>query len=635
LPIFAKIENMIFSKINIPRWLIFLIDICFALFSVLFAYMLRFNFHIPEVELPSMPKVVAAVLIIRALSFAIAKSYAGIIRYTTTDDAFRIIIVNLSTAFLLGIINLISFYFVNSLYFIPFSIIIIDLILITMLMIFFRLLVKMAYLEIRSASKEKKNVIIYGAGQEGVIAKEALNRDAGASYKVQAFVDANPKNSGKKIEGVTIHNIKELKRLLEINDISLFIIADSKSSRSQKEQLVDICLKHEIQLMSVPPISQWVDGILSFSQIRKVKIEDLLGREEIKLNEEEVKHELQNKNILITGAAGSIGSELFRQVARFQPGKLILLDQAETPLFHIELESVQRELTNTSIHIADIRNKEGLKRIFEKEKPDYIFHAAAYKHVPMMENNPLEAFETNVLGTKNLADLSMEFGLSKFVMISTDKAVNPTNVMGASKRLAEIYTQSSDQANKTRFVTTRFGNVLGSNGSVIPLFRKQIENGGPITITHPDITRFFMTIPEACQLVLQAAAIGKGGEIFVFDMGESVKIKELAYKMLQLSGLEEGRDIKITYTGLRPGEKLYEELLNDRENTLATHHEKIMKASISPYPKEHFLPDFEELSSIFRQGNVDALIRKMKQIIPEYISQNSRFSNLDKQTDPE
>ncbi len=597
--------------------------------------MLRFNFHIPEVELPSMPKVVAAVLIIRALSFAIAKSYAGIIRYTTTDDAFRIIIVNLSTAFLLGIINLISFYFVNSLYFIPFSIIIIDLILITMLMIFFRLLVKMAYLEIRSASKEKKNVIIYGAGQEGVIAKEALNRDAGASYKVQAFVDANPKNSGKKIEGVTIHNIKELKRLLEINDISLFIIADSKSSRSQKEQLVDICLKHEIQLMSVPPISQWVDGILSFSQIRKVKIEDLLGREEIKLNEEEVKHELQNKNILITGAAGSIGSELFRQVARFQPGKLILLDQAETPLFHIELESVQRELTNTSIHIADIRNKEGLKRIFEKEKPDYIFHAAAYKHVPMMENNPLEAFETNVLGTKNLADLSMEFGLSKFVMISTDKAVNPTNVMGASKRLAEIYTQSSDQANKTRFVTTRFGNVLGSNGSVIPLFRKQIENGGPITITHPDITRFFMTIPEACQLVLQAAAIGKGGEIFVFDMGESVKIKELAYKMLQLSGLEEGRDIKITYTGLRPGEKLYEELLNDRENTLATHHEKIMKASISPYPKEHFLPDFEELSSIFRQGNVDALIRKMKQIIPEYISQNSRFSNLDKQTDPE
>ncbi len=597
--------------------------------------MLRFNFHIPEVELPSMPKVVAAVLIIRALSFAIAKSYAGIIRYTTTDDAFRIIIVNLSTAFLLGIINLISFYFVNSLYFIPFSIIIIDLILITMLMIFFRLLVKMAYLEIRSASKEKKNVIIYGAGQEGVIAKEALNRDAGASYKVQAFVDANPKNSGKKIEGVTIHNIKELKRLLEINDISLFIIADSKSSRSQKEQLVDICLKHEIQLMSVPPISQWVDGILSFSQIRKVKIEDLLGREEIKLNEEEVKHELQNKNILITGAAGSIGSELFRQVARFQPGKLILLDQAETPLFHIELESVQRELTNTSIHIADIRNKEGLKRIFEKEKPDYIFHAAAYKHVPMMENNPLEAFETNVLGTKNLADLSMEFGLSKFVMISTDKAVNPTNVMGASKRLAEIYTQSSDQANKTRFVTTRFGNVLGSNGSVIPLFRKQIENGGPITITHPDITRFFMTIPEACQLVLQAAAIGKGGEIFVFDMGESVKIKELADKMLQLSGLEEGRDIKITYTGLRPGEKLYEELLNDRENTLATHHEKIMKASISPYPKEHFLPDFEELSSIFRQGNVDALIRKMKQIIPEYISQNSRFSNLDKQTDPE
>ncbi len=617
-------------KLNIPRWFIFVIDSLLALFSIGFAYMLRFNFTIPSQEISFIQQAIVIIMILRMLSFLLAKTYAGIIRYTSTYDAFRIIIVNLITAIILAIANPISYHYFIGRHLVPYSIIIIDLVLATMLMIFFRLLVKMTYMEIKSVSKKKKNVIIYGAGQEGMLAKEALSRDAGASYNVIAFVDANRKNSGKKIEGVTIHNIRELSRIMEINEISLLILADSKISRSRKETLINLSLKKGIQVMSVPPVSHWVDGVLSFSQIRKVKIEDLLGREEIKLNEDELIAELKDKKVMITGAAGSIGSELVRQLIRFQPSKLILIDQAETPLFHLELESFRNDWKNCCLHLADITDKKRMRRIFEEEKPDYIFHAAAYKHVPVMESNPLEAYKTNICGTRNLADLSINFGVEKFVMISTDKAVKPTNVMGASKRIAEIYTQSLDNEGSTRFITTRFGNVLGSNGSVIPLFRKQIEAGGPITITHPEITRFFMTIPEACQLVLQAGAIGKGGEIFVFDMGESVKIKDLASKMLQLAGLEEGKDIKIKYTGLRPGEKLYEELLNESENTLPTHHEKILKAQIAAYPAGRFQSDFKALDTIAASGDLPALIGKFKEMVPEYISQNSPFEQLDK-----
>ncbi len=617
-------------KLNIPRWFIFVIDSLLALFSISFAYMLRFNFNIPSPEIKYMQQAIIIIMVLRMLSFLLAKTYAGIIRYTSTYDAFRIIIVNLITAILLAIANPISNHYFIGRHLVPYSIIIIDLVLATMLMIFLRLLVKMTYMEIKSVSKKKKNAIIYGAGQEGMLAKEALSRDAGASYNVIAFVDANRKNSGKKIEGVTIHNIRELSRIMEINEISLLILADSKISRSRKETLINLSLKKGIQVMSVPPVSHWVDGVLSFSQIRKVKIEDLLGREEIKLNEDELIAELKDKKVMITGAAGSIGSELVRQLIRFQPSKLILIDQAETPLFHLELESFRNDWNNCCLHLADITDKERMRRIFEEEKPDYIFHAAAYKHVPVMESNPIEAYKTNICGTRNLADLSIDFGVEKFVMISTDKAVKPTNVMGASKRIAEIYTQSLDKEGSTRFITTRFGNVLGSNGSVIPLFRKQIEAGGPITITHPEITRFFMTIPEACQLVLQAGAIGKGGEIFVFDMGESVKIKDLASKMLQLAGLEEGKDIKIKYTGLRPGEKLYEELLNESENTLPTHHEKILKAQIAAYPAGRFRSDFEALDSLAASGDLSALISKFKEMVPEYISQNSPFEQLDK-----
>ncbi len=617
-------------KLNIPRWFIFVIDSLLALFSISFAYMLRFNFNIPSPEIKYMQQAIIIIMVLRMLSFLLAKTYAGIIRYTSTYDAFRIIIVNLITAILLAIANPISNHYFIGRHLVPYSIIIIDLVLATMLMIFLRLLVKMTYMEIKSVSKKKKNAIIYGAGQEGMLAKEALSRDAGAFYNVIAFVDANRKNSGKKIEGVTIHNIRELSRIMEINEISLLILADSKMSRSRKETLVNLGLKKGIQVMSVPPVSHWVDGVLSFSQIRKVKIEDLLGREEIKLNKDELIAELKDKKVMITGAAGSIGSELVRQLIGFQPAKLILIDQAETPLFHLELECFRSDWKNCSLHLADITDNERMRRIFEEEKPDYIFHAAAYKHVPVMESNPIEAYKTNICGTRNLADLSIEFGVEKFVMISTDKAVKPTNVMGASKRIAEIYTQGLDNEKNTRFITTRFGNVLGSNGSVIPLFRKQIEAGGPITITHPEITRFFMTIPEACQLVLQAGAIGKGGEIFVFDMGESVKIKDLASKMLQLAGLEEGKDIKIKYTGLRPGEKLYEELLNESENTLPTHHEKILKAQIAAYPAERFRSDFEALDSLAASGDLSALIAKFKEMVPEYISQNSPFEQLDK-----
>ena len=373
---------------------------------------------------------------------------------------------------------------------------------------------------------------------------------------------------------------------------------------------------------------------MSFKQIRKVNIEDLLGREQISLQLEEIKEEIYQKTILVTGAAGSIGSEMVRQILPFEPKLLLLLDIAESPLYDLELEIRDNPATNfQNIEpiIGDIRNKERMRNIFNTFHPDIIFHAAAYKHVPLMELNPSESILNNVLGTKIIADLAMEFNASKFVMISTDKAVNPTNIMGATKRIAEMYTQSMNGLGKTKFITTRFGNVLGSNGSVIPRFKKQIDSGKPLTITHPDITRYFMTISEACQLVLEAGSMGKGGEIFIFDMGSPVKIADLAKKMIQLSGLELGKDIQINFTGLRPGEKLFEELLANEENTLPTHHKKIMIAKVKSYPFDFVSGEIDELINLFNSQNNEAIVIKMKKIVPEFLSKNSEYERLDKE----
>ena len=389
-------------------------------------------------------------------------------------------------------------------------------------------------------------------------------------------------------------------------------------------------MQYDIGVLSVPDINTWINGELSFNQIKEIKIEDLLERPPIVLDINKIKKIILNKSVLVTGAAGSIGSEIVRQLISFNPKKIILFDQAESPLYDMELDLQEKfNFYNFEIVIGNIADEYRIRKLFEEYKPSFVYHAAAYKHVPMMEKNPTEALRTNILGTKIIADISNEFKVEQFVMVSTDKAVNPTNVMGASKRIAEVYIQTLNQVSKTNFITTRFGNVLGSNGSVILRFKKQIDKGGPITVTHPEVTRYFMTIPEACQLVLEAGAISNGGEIFIFDMGKSVKIIDLAKKMIKLSGLNIGKDIQVKYTGLRPGEKLYEELLNDLENTLPTHHSKIMIAKVRNYDFEQVQKTFEELIKLQKDHDNFEVVRKMKEIVPEFKSQNSIYEELD------
>ncbi len=617
-------------KLNLPRWLIFCIDIIICVFSVVLAYLLRFNFDLPQQDLITLPKVILYVVGIRAITFIVTKTYTGIIHYTSTDDATRIVIVSIIGTMAFIVTDLISYYLINKVNFIPYSIIIIDFITTTLALVGFRILVKIMYMEINNPSKEKTNVLIYGAGESGVIAKRSLDRDAGTKYKVLGFIDDDPKKSGMKIEDIPIYGTDKLDKLLDSNSIEHLIISIQNIKASKKQEIIEKCLAYNTKVLSVPPVSRWINGELSFKQIKKINIEDLLEREEIKLDEKKIRQDILGKTVMVTGAAGSIGSELVRQIAKFSPAKVILIDQAESPLYHLELELMEKyRSVNAEIIVGDVTNKVRMRKIMEAFRPQMVFHAAAYKHVPMMENNPAEAVHTNVEGTKIIADLSVEYAVQKFVMVSTDKAVNPTNVMGASKRIAELYTQSLNQKNITRFITTRFGNVLGSNGSVIPLFREQIEKGGPITITDAEVTRFFMTIPEACQLVLEAGAFGNGGEIFIFDMGKSVKILDLAKKMIKLSRLELGKDIQISYTGLRPGEKLYEELLNDTENTIPTHNPKIMIAKVEMPDHHQVETSVEELISLLSEHDNMRLVKKMKLLVKDFKSQNSIYSTLD------
>jgi FlaA1/EpsC-like NDP-sugar epimerase len=618
-------------KRNIPRWVIFLIDLGIVLFSFVLAYALRFNFDIPDPELERFSIIIPFVVIVRIATFLIFRTYAGVIRYTSTRDAMRIL-GTIGIGSLIFIVANPIYYKLTGIFFIPFSIIIIDYITAVFIMTVSRLLVKVLYLEMKNPTHAKTNVIIYGAGESGVITKRALDRDAGTKYKVTAFVDDDEKKRKNKLEGVTIYSAKkDLEQLIEGKNIAFLIISIQDISPQRKAEIIEFCLIHNVKVLNVPPVINWINGELSFKQIKKIKIEDLLNREEIVLDARQIKHELAGKTILITGAAGSIGSEIVRQIIPFNPLLILVLDQAESPLYDTELEILERHrVSNLETIVGDIRNGDRMRNIFETFRPDIVFHAAAYKHVPMMELNPAEAVMTNAIGTMIIADLAVEYKVRKFVMISTDKAVNPTNVMGASKRVAEIYTQSLNEVSNTKFITTRFGNVLGSNGSVIPRFRKQIEEGGPITITHPEVTRFFMTIPEACRLVLEAGAMGEGGEIFLFDMGQSVKIADLARKMVQLSGLTIGKDIQLVYTGLRPGEKLFEELLTVEENTLPTHHPKIMIARVQTYDYKSILSELSKLKILSVSQNNEAIVRKLKEIVPEFVSRNSEYEKLDK-----
>ena len=615
-----------------PRWLVFIFDMLIALVSLLLAYAIRFDstsFKFNE-EYEIFVSGLPFYIIIRAATFYYFKIYQGIIRHTSTEDVKRATFAVSTGTLIILLISFINYYFFNTHFLFPISIIIVEFLVCIFMLMVFRISVKLVFIEALKRNKELTPTIIFGAGVYGLITKTTLEKEARLDGKVIAFIDDNPKLVGKALEGCKIYHTDKLEELIAKHQVKKLIIAIKNLNKNHKREIIKTCIDNDVEVLNVPDPKNWINGEFSSGQIKPIKIEDLLGRDPIQLDKDQLYEEFSDKTILVTGAAGSIGSEIVRQLTGYVPRKIVILDQAESPLYNLETELKEKgKLHLTESVIADIRNRERLNRVFEYFKPDIVFHAAAYKHVPLMEENPSEAILTNILGSKNLIDLAIEYNTKKFVLISTDKAVNPTNVMGCSKRIAEIYGQSANENSDTKFITTRFGNVLGSNGSVIPLFKKQIEAGGPLTVTHKNITRFFMTIPEACQLVLEAGSMGNGGEIFVFDMGESVKIYDLAKKMIHLSGLQEGKDIEIKVTGLRPGEKLYEELLANEENTLPTHHPQILKAKVRSYDFDKVSADITDLILKFEgQNNVD-IVTKMKSIVPEFISNNSVYSKLD------
>lgn len=578
---------------------------------------------------------IALSLGVALMSTLITKSYAGIVRYTGIQDGIRIIRTELLSAAMMIIINLLYYYNTDR-NVIPYSVIFISFFISSLLLYQYRLFVKNVFTFYKADTMYRLPVAIFGAGGAGVLTKQAIEADQTGQYKIVAFIDDDVKKNNKDISGIRIYSYARLAEIVRKHKIKKIIIAVRNLTVDRKNEIVDDALQHHIKLSYVTSFEKWLRNEWDVAEIRDVNIEDLLGREVIKLNNHLIEEQIESKVICITGAAGSIGSELARQVLGFKPNVLILIDQAESPLYEIERELRGRGMpTKLMVFVADICNKDRINRIFSELKPEIVFHAAAYKHVPLMENNPSEAVAVNIFGTKNLADTAVRNRVKKFVMISTDKAVNPTNVMGCTKRIAEIYVQSlnahleSLALGKTSFVTTRFGNVLGSNGSVIPVFKDQIRKGGPITVTHPEITRFFMTIPEACELVIEAGVMGQGGEIFIFDMGKPVKIYDLAKKMVMLSGKELNKDIEIVFTGLRDGEKLYEELLNDQENTIPTHNDKILKAKVSEYFYDEVCRNLDLLEDFINDRNEHKMVTLMKEMVPEYKSNYSRFEVLD------
>jgi len=623
---------MIFSKKYTPRWIVFVIDVFISAVSISLAYLLRFNFEIPDTNVATLFFILPFVVGIRIVSFIIGRTYSGIVRYTGLHDAQRIFITIFLGSIFIVASNIFSYYFITKAFIVPLSIVIIDFLTTSFFMTSLRWLVKALFFEFRTSSLEVKRAAIYGTGPVALAAKNSLEQDTTVRYKIVAFFDDVTVRSRKQMEGVPLSPISQIESYFEKQDLEFLVLAKPFETIEEKTTLIELSLANNVQVLTVPSLDSWTNGELSSKQIRQIKIEELLERSPIKLDIDKIQSQVTNKVVLVTGAAGSIGSEMVRQLIKYRPANLILFDQAETPLYDIENElKEQKHCHNFEVVIGDVADPVRVEEVFKQFKPEIIYHAAAYKHVPMMENNPAESIKTNVFGTKTISDLAIKYKASKFVMVSTDKAVNPTNVMGASKRIAEVYIQSLNGRSDTAFITTRFGNVLGSNGSVIPRFRKQIEEGGPVTVTHPQITRYFMTIPEACQLVLEAGAMGAGGEIFIFDMGKSVKIVDLAKKMIKLSGLQLGKDIEISFTGLRPGEKLYEELLADKENTLPTHHPQIMIAKVRNYEYEEVSMQIAELVEMIGEQNNLKIVNQMKNIIPEFISQNSIYEQLDKQ----
>lgn len=616
-----------------PRWVVFSIDILISVVSLIVAYMVRFDAtNLPfDSELSIFLHSLPYYLVIRGVAYYFMRIHTSILRHTGTQDVIHVVTAVFIGSGLLATISLIRHFAFGGTFLFPMGILIVEFFVTICFLLVFRFAVKLLYLEELKVRENKIPTAIYGAGIYGLITKHTLDKEANLNYKVVCFIDDDEKKSGSSLEGIPIYHTSSLQEVIPQKKLQKLIIAIKNPDKRKRRAVIDMCLANQVGVMNVPSPTKWINGEFSSGQIKPIRIEDLLGRESIRLDQDRLLQEFTGKKILVTGAAGSIGSEIVRQLVEYSPKLVIMLDQAESALYDLENELAEKKQKHlTESVIGDIRNFERLENVFRTFKPDYVFHAAAYKHVPLMEDNPSEAILTNVRGSKNAVDLAMKYEVEKFVLISTDKAVNPTNVMGCSKRIAEIYAQSANTLGKTKFITTRFGNVLGSNGSVIPLFKRQIESGGPITVTDENITRFFMTIPEACQLVLEAGMMGKGKEIFVFDMGESVKIYDLAKKMIQLSGLELGKDIEIKITGLRPGEKLYEELLTKDENTIPTHHPQILIAKVREYDFDEISRTIEALSGLFEKQNNTEIVQLMKSIVPEFKSNNSIFENLDK-----
>jgi FlaA1/EpsC-like NDP-sugar epimerase len=628
------IQNYLSRRV-LSRTAILALDILMIVFSCLFMYLVRYGFDGLTAEIRSDGTTVGLFLIIfNIISFVSLRTFSGILRFSSFTDLLRIvyalvlgyvltfiaivIIRKSNPLFHLDNLTYISIYFLN-----------------TFLMIFSRILVKEVYETITGSDMKPVNVFIYGTKEAGISVAKAIKGNNEFNYRVLGFISDESHMIGKELMGVTIYeNNQDIFRILVSKNVHTIIVSPQKMEEIKNSALLANFVDHDISLLTTVPINEWNGSLKSKEQLKDIQIEDLLPRDPIRINMIEIASNIEGKRVMITGAGGSIGSEIVRQVASFNPNSIILIDQAETPLHNLKLELKEkwRDL-RTEILVANVSNHSRMDKIFSKTRPQYIFHAAAYKHVPMMEVNVSEAIQTNVLGTKIVADLSVKYNANKFVMVSTDKAVNPSNVMGCSKRICEIYVQSlakkieKSGEKSTQFITTRFGNVLGSNGSVIPLFKDQIKHGGPVTVTHPEIIRYFMTIPEACQLVLEAGAMGNGGEIFIFDMGKPVKILDLAKRMIRLSG---SKNIKIEFTGLRNGEKLYEELLNHAEYTKATHHEKIMIANVREYEYDEISRMIDSLIKVSYEYDDMRTVRKMKEIVPEFQSINSPFEAVDR-----
>ncbi|WP_394799688.1 polysaccharide biosynthesis protein [Flavobacterium amniphilum] len=623
----------------LPRWVILLLDVFAIAFSGAVTFYLFKGIGLEYFSSKHNGLKVILYFGFNIFFFWWFKTYSGIIRHSSFIDAIKILFSQVITFFFLVLINLgFSILYKENLFLS--TALLINIIFSFCLLFLYRVLVKQVF-EVYFKGIQGENLVnalVYGADANAISVSNALQSEIPRRFKLLGFIDKYSHNESKQILGLPIINQKKkISVVMRSLDAKALIIADKGLSKEEQLAIVDECLEYNLKVYTVPLISNWEDQKEISKKIKSFQIEDLLDRNPIVLDNKVISSQVKNKTILITGAAGSIGSEIVRQVMEFNPNTIIVLDQAETPLHNLSLELQKLHIaTNIVSIIADIRDKTGLEKIFELYRPNLIYHAAAYKHVPLMEDNPSQAIFVNVLGTKNLADLALQFGVEKFVMVSTDKAVNPSNVMGASKRIAEKYVQSlyfyELKRNKgtTKFITTRFGNVLGSNGSVVPLFSKQIAEGGPVTITHKEIIRYFMTIPEACQLVLEAGAMGNGGEIYIFDMGKPVKIYDLAKKMIRLAGYVPDSDIKIKVVGLRPGEKLYEELLNDTSKTLPTHHDKIMVTQEEIDYFENVSLSITEILEAASQYNNHLVVTKMKILVPEFKSLNSIFEILDK-----